>query len=94
MKVYLMTYLVIEIDILVEISNYWSLNFSRFLNGSRKSRCDGYDQDASEHSNCSIVLKLQKNDKIKFRMDGSGPLSHTSNDYTYIEGFLAVTLNE
>ena len=68
-------------------------NFSRYLNGSRKSKCDGYDQDANEYLNHSDLWKLQKSDKIKFRMDGYGPLSHDFNDYTYIEGFLAVSVN-
>ena len=64
------------------------------MNNSEKSRCDNYEKDAHAHGSCSVVLKLQKNDKIKFRMAGNGPLSHTNDIFNYIEGFLAITLDQ
>ena len=71
-----------------------SLNLIRYLNDSLKSRCDGYDGQAYETHDCSIVWKLQKNDKVKFQMDGYGAYDYTNAVYTYIEGFLAVPLDQ
>ena len=70
-----------------------SLNLIRYLNGTLKSQCDGYDGQAYETHHCSIVWKLQKNDKVKFQMDGYGANNYSNDLYTFIEGFLAVSVN-
>lgn len=59
-----------------------------------KARCDGYDKDSNDTMTCNTALKVSKNDQIKFVMSSSGPSSHTAEVYTYVEGFLAVQLNQ
>ena len=45
----------------------------------------------SAKHDCGALLKLEKNDKVKFRMGGYS-YDWTNVLFTYIEGFLAVPL--
>ena len=69
----------------MKIIHYSSLNFSSWVNSSQKARCDGYDQDGNDTMTCSAVLKVNKNDKIKFVMASSGPIYQSVDYFTYVE---------
>ena len=56
-----------------------------------KFECDDYDNNAEQKRDCSVLLKLEKNDKMKFRLDGKG-YDYTNAYYNSIEGFMAVPL--
>ena len=69
-----------------------SFSISRYLNDNLKAECDDYDNNAEQKRDCSVLLKLEKNDKMKFRLAGRA-YYYTTAYRTSIEGFMAVPLH-
>lgn len=62
------------------------------MNDTLKVQCDDYDASADQKRDCSGLLKLEKNDVVKFQLGGRS-YDYTTLTHTFIEGFLAVPLN-
>ena len=56
-----------------------------------KARCDIIHYNYNAKDDCSALLKLVKNDKVKLKVEGYIQ-SSTDINYTYFEGFLATPL--
>ena len=67
------------------------MNYLRYINDSLKVQCDDYDGNAHQKRDCSALLKVEKNDKIKFTLSGRS-YDWTSVTQTAIEGFLVADL--
>ena len=67
------------------------LNLERYVNDTLKSQCDMIENGYSTKQDCGSLLKLEKDDKVKFKLTGYS-YDWSNVLFTYIEGFLAVPL--